>query len=142
MISVYSRTANADTELLHILEKYLIDLGDYYTDDEIDILLSEYSALAMYCHQHDDIFYSSSGNRRKSMIAGFQSGVSDFLAPIDLVNMCLKIADCKTDSNIYLPLPVLVPLPYISQLHAIMMQMRLVQKFGHILKFCSCRKVL
>lgn len=103
LISVYSRTANADTELLHILEKYLIDLGDYYTDDEIDILLSEYSALAMYCHQHDDIFYSSSGNRRKSMIAGFQSGVSDFLAPIDLVNMCLKIADCKTDSNIYLP---------------------------------------
>lgn len=103
LISVYSRTADADTELLHILEKYLIDLGDYYTDDDINILLSEYSALAMYCHQHDDIFYSPLSDRESPRNTGFKVGVSDFLTPIDLVSLCLKIADCKADSNIYLP---------------------------------------
>lgn len=103
LVSVYSHTADADTKLLHILEKYLIDLGDYYTDDDINILLSEYSVLAMYCHQHDDIFYSPLSERESSRNTGFKTGISDFLTPIDLVSLCLRIADCKAESNIYLP---------------------------------------
>ena len=102
-ISVYSRAANADVELLQILNRYIIDLANYYTDEEIDVLLAEYPALAMYCHQHDDIFYNSSNDSKSSPKAGFQLGETDFLTPKSIVELCLKMSDCKANSSIYLP---------------------------------------
>lgn len=103
LISVYRHTTSVDEELLSILEKYVVDLTDYYTDEDIQVLLKEYSALAIYCHQHDEIFYSSSSNRKTSTIAGFQAGNSDFLTPMSLIELCLKMSDCKANSRVYLP---------------------------------------
>ena len=78
LISVYRYTASVDVALLSILEKYVVDITDYYTDEDIQVFLKEYSALAIYCHQHDEIFYSSSSNQKTSAIAGFQASNSDF----------------------------------------------------------------
>lgn len=103
LISVYKYTASADVALLSVLEKYVIDLSDYYTDEDIQVLLTEYSALAIYCHQHDDVFYRSSNNRTAAEIGGFHVGNSDFLTPMSLVELCLKMSDCKAGSRVYLP---------------------------------------
>ena len=65
LISVYAHTENADVSLLAILEKYMIDLADYYTSQEINILVAEFSSLAIYCHQYDEIFYKSSDYLKK-----------------------------------------------------------------------------
>lgn len=102
-ISVYSRSAEADVELLQILNRYIVDLADYYTDEDIDVLLAEYPALVIYCHQHDDMFYNSSNDSKSLLKAGFQLGGTDFLTPKSIVELCLKMSDCKANSRIYLP---------------------------------------
>ena len=102
-ISVYSRSAKADVELLQILYRYIVDLADYFTDEDIDVLLAEYPALAIYCHQHDDIFYNSSNGSKSSLKTGFQLEETDFLTPKSIVELCLKMSDCKANSRIYLP---------------------------------------
>lgn len=103
LVSVYSYTVNVDITLLSILEKYVVDLADYYTDDDIQVLLKEYSALVIYCHQHDGAFNSSSNNSNTSTIVGYQVENSDLLTPISLIELCLKMSDCKANSHVYLP---------------------------------------
>lgn len=103
LISVYAHTNNADTVLLSILEKYIIDLADYYTSQELSVLISEFSTLAIYCHMHDDVFYSTSNYQKESMPTGFRTGDSDFTTPNSLVELCLKMSKCKVDSHVYLP---------------------------------------
>ena len=66
LVSVYARKSKADSELLHVLNRYIIDLSAYYTSEELDVLIAEFSALAIYCHQHDDVFYNSSNDRKTS----------------------------------------------------------------------------
>ena len=58
LVSVYTHTSKVFTELLRILNRYIIDLSAYYTSEELDVLITEFSALAIYCHQHDDVFYN------------------------------------------------------------------------------------
>lgn len=103
LVSVYARKSKADSELLHVLNRYIIDLSAYYTSEELDVLIAEFSALAIYCHQHDDVFYNSSNDRKTSISIGFQTGNSDFLTPMSLVKLCLKMSNCKAGSHIYLP---------------------------------------
>ena len=103
LVSVYTHTSKADSELLRILNRYIIDLSAYYTSEELDVLITEFSALAIYCHQHDDVFYNSSNARELPKSIGFQTGNTDFLTPMSLVELCLKMSNCKPGSHIYLP---------------------------------------
>lgn len=103
LVSVYGCTANADNGLLQILSRYTIDLSVYFTNEEISCLIAEFSPLAIYCHQHDDVFYASSKDMESSANVGFNIIKSDFITPVSLVDLCLKMSDCKPDSRIYLP---------------------------------------
>ena len=103
LISVYSRTVGADAELIKILSNYIVDLSDFYTEQDIDALIEEYPSLALYCHQHDGIFYNTSANQQPSSKAGFRLGDADFQAPKTLVDLCLKMSNCEAASRIYLP---------------------------------------
>lgn len=78
LISVYKYTASADVALLSVLEKYVIDLSDYYTDEDIQVLLTEYSALAIYCHQHDDVFIVLQIIELQLKLAGFMLVIQTF----------------------------------------------------------------
>lgn len=103
LISVYAHTENADVSLLAILEKYMIDLADYYTSQEIDILVAEFSSLAIYCHQYDGIFYNSSDYLKTNDRSGLKSRNFNLKTPESLVELCLKMSYCKANSHIYLP---------------------------------------
>lgn len=103
LISVYAHTENADVSLLAILEKYMIDLADYYTSQEIDILVAEFSSLAIYCHQYDEIFYTQSDYLKKLEGVRSEKLSYNFKTPKSLVELCLKMSDCKANSHIYLP---------------------------------------
>lgn len=103
LISVYAHTENADVSLLAILEKYMIDLADYYTSQEINILVAEFSSLAIYCHQYDEIFYTQSDYLKKLEGVRSEKLSYNFKTPKSLVELCLKMSDCKANSHIYLP---------------------------------------
>lgn len=103
LISVYAHTGNADVSLLAILEKYMIDLADYYTSQEINTLVAEFSSLAIYCHQYDGIFYNSSDYLKTNDRSGLKSRNFNLKTPESLVELCLKMSDCKANSHIYLP---------------------------------------
>lgn len=103
LVSVYAETANADSELIQILKSYIIDLSEYYTRDDVDVLIAEFPSLAVYCHQHDDVFYDTSNNREASIHTGFRRENPDYITPKSLVDLCLNMSECKPGSRIYLP---------------------------------------
>lgn len=103
LISVYAHTENADVSLLSILEKYMIDLADYYTGQEINTLVAEFSSLAIYCHQYDGIFYNSSDYLKTNDRSRLKNRDFNLKTPESLVELCLKMSDCKANSHIYLP---------------------------------------
>ena len=103
LISVYAHTENADVSLLSILEKYMIDLADYYTGQEINTLVAEISNLAIYCHQYDEFFYNSSDYLKANDRSGLKNRDFNLKTPESLVELCLKMSDCKANSHIYLP---------------------------------------
>lgn len=103
LVSVYGHISNADTELLSILNRYMIDLSVYYSDEEVNTLITEFPALAVYCHQHDEVFYNSSNEIISSKISGYRAGDSEFITPLSLIDLCLKMSGCEANSRVYLP---------------------------------------
>lgn len=94
---------HAEKELLDILREYIIDLSVHFSDKEISTLVAEFPSLAIYCHQHDDIFYNSSDDIKSSANIGFRLVDSDFITPMSLIDLCVKMSDCKPNSRVYLP---------------------------------------
>lgn len=87
--SLYTTNPNAKSSVVKELDKYIIDLKEELSYDQIDILKNEYTNVILSC------FDQNSENF-------FRNGATQ-ITPSGLVDLCLKIAECKPNSEVYLP---------------------------------------
>lgn len=88
MASLYAGSPMADSAVLNILNRYIVDLKDYLSQEQIEVLKKEYTNVVPACIE------SYAEDNRSS---------GDFLIPSGLVELCLKMAECKPNSKVYLP---------------------------------------
>lgn len=87
-VSLYATNPNAKSSVMKELDRYIIDLNSELTSEQIDILKKEYTNVILACFDQ-----SSEDSYRTDIIQ----------TPSGLVDLCLKLADCKPNSEIYLP---------------------------------------
>lgn len=86
--SLYAASPNAKPEVIEKLNQFIIDLTEELTIEQIEILKKEYTDVILACFdQNSDNFLDTRTQ----------------FTPSVLVELCLKIAECKPNSNIYLP---------------------------------------
>ena len=87
--SLYAINPDAKSMVVEELDKYIVDLKEELSSEQIDILKNEYTNVILSCFDQDSENFSS--NR-----------VNQF-TPSGLVDLCLKIAECRPNSEVYLP---------------------------------------
>ena len=87
--SLYAINPDAKSTVVEELDKYIVDLKEELSSEQIDILKNEYTNVILSCFDQDSENFSS--NR-----------VNQF-TPSGLVDLCLKIAECRPNSEVYLP---------------------------------------
>lgn len=88
-VSLYARSKDANQYVVDILAQYVMDLNDLLTTDQIDLLEAEYPMVIRECinQESEDI----------SRDASMQ------MTPSSIVELCLRIAECKQGSKVFLP---------------------------------------
>lgn len=86
--SLYADSPMADPIVVNILNQYIVNLKDYLSQEQIEVLKKEFTNVVLACIE------SYSENNRS---------LDDFMIPSGLVDLCLKIAECKPNSKVYLP---------------------------------------
>lgn len=87
--SLYAISLNSKSSVTKVLGNYVIDLKDVLSLNQIEILNGEYTNVILAC------FDQSSEDL-------FRIGATR-ITPSALVDLCIKIADCNPNSEIYLP---------------------------------------
>ena len=87
--SLYAINPNAKSSVVKELDNYIIDLKEELSSDQIDILKNEYTNVILSC------FDQNSENT-------FRNGTIQ-ITPSGLVDLCLRIAECRPNSEVYLP---------------------------------------
>lgn len=101
LVSLYSVRKDADQKVVSVLENFRFELSEYFTDSEISDLQNEYKQVAMFCYQNENMYYAK--NTDVLTKGAYMSGNVDFTTPKSVVELCLKLADCKEGSRVYLP---------------------------------------
>ncbi len=55
IVTLYSQMPDAKAELVEPFKDSVFDLHDYFTQEEIDVILAEAKAIIMYCHKFSDV---------------------------------------------------------------------------------------
>lgn len=87
--SLYATNPKTKSSVVEELDKYIIDLTEELSSEQIDILKNEYTNVILSCFDQDSENFSL--NR-----------VNQF-TPSGLVDLCLRIAECEPNSEVYLP---------------------------------------
>lgn len=87
--SLYATNPDAKSVVVEELDKYIVDLKEVLSSKQIDILKNEYTNVILSC------FDQNSENF-------FRNGATQ-ITPSRVVDLCLKIAQCKPNSEVYLP---------------------------------------
>lgn len=58
IITLYAQLPNAKPELVAPFEDCIFHLNDYFTQEEIDVLIAEHSQVIRYCFDNSDSTYS------------------------------------------------------------------------------------
>lgn len=87
--SLYSTNPNAKSSVVKELDNYIIDLKEELSSEQIDILKNEYRNVILSCFDQDSVNF-------------FRNGATQ-ITPSGLVDLCLRIAECKPNSEVYLP---------------------------------------
>ena len=94
MASLYALVPNANDEVLELLRKdsYILDLFQYLTNEEIDILCSEYSTVIHYCYESETmeerVWYE--GRRIHKL-------------PKEVIELCVWMLKPEDNSHIFMP---------------------------------------
>lgn len=90
MVSLYSLMPEANSKVIGKLKQYIISLSDYFQESEINLLKSEYSAVVKFCY--DSKHYAGVPRRGENL-----------LVPQSLVDLCMRIAEPKSGSSVFVP---------------------------------------
>ena len=87
--SLYARSKSVDQKVIDILSQYIIDLTELLSAEQISVLEAEYTSVVNDCISQDceDIA------RDPSMQ----------MTPSSVVELCIRIAECKQGSKVFLP---------------------------------------
>ena len=97
-VSLYAQSDGADDKVVRELSNYIFNLREYFSEEEIHLLLANFSRIAIHCYEQDAV-YSAMGLTRSDE----SCCPRDYVTPKSLVALCLKLAQCKEGSDIYLP---------------------------------------
>ncbi len=93
IVSLYSTMPQAKPEITELFSQLKVDLLNFITKEDLDILKSEYSDVIQYCYEaygRDGSFYVRKDNNNS-------------WAPKGLIDLCLSIAQPEDGASIYLP---------------------------------------
>ncbi len=92
MVSLYSLMPFKNDKVVAILKEYCIQLSDSLSDEEIQILKTEFSSVVKYC-------YINKNHRGITHI----DKTAPLCIPMTLVELCASIASPRKGSSVYLP---------------------------------------
>jgi type I restriction enzyme M protein len=99
MVSLYfENNHNVDERVLQILSRYRVNLSDYLSPDDIQILLSNYQTVIDYCSFADE------------MMSAHRSILPD---PIELAKLYSYLSDIRDDTSVYLPFAGMASIAYL-----------------------------
>ena len=87
--SLYAINPDAKSEVIEELDKYIVDLKKELSSEQIDILKNEYTNVILSCFDQDS--------------ENFLGNSATQITPSGVVELCLKIAECKPNTEVYLP---------------------------------------
>lgn len=90
IISLYAMRKEVVSNVLAILEKDVIDLSEFMSEDQIICLLKEYPSVVRFLFNDENAYDALQWD-----------GV--YKLPNSVVELCLSIAECKPGSKVYLP---------------------------------------
>ncbi len=101
LVSLYAVREDANNSVVVALHDYCFDLSKYFTEEEVLSLQNEYKSVAWYCYENGDMYFSKDTTRQRSR--GYIRSNMDFTTPKSIVELCLKLAECKTGDEVFLP---------------------------------------
>jgi signal transduction histidine kinase len=93
MVSLYNSMPFAEEKVSNLLMKYNVQLEEYLTTEEIQIIKEEYKAVITYCYKQIDPFYAGIANVDPDLLN---------LSP-SLVELCMAIAEPQDGESVLLP---------------------------------------
>ena len=88
-VSLYAINPDAKSAVVEELDKYIVDLKEELSSEQIDILKNEYTNVILSCFDQDS--------------ENFLGNNATQITPSGVVDLCLKIAECKPNTEVYLP---------------------------------------
>lgn len=106
IITLYSQVKNAKSELLEHFKDCIVDLHDFFTQEEIDILMAECDKVIMYCYEQSDKLMLYAPTFRNFFNTDVRQD-KDFninRIPKSLITLCTKLSgERKKNERVYLP---------------------------------------
>lgn len=95
IVTLYSQMPNAKSELIEPFKDCIFDLHDYFTQDEIDVILAEAKAVIMYCHKFADVmghidFHEDSILTEE--IVDKDAPYSIYKTPESVIELCMRLS--------------------------------------------------
>lgn len=91
MVSLYARTSDYNRGVINILNEYLVELDTLLSPEDLDLLMSEYSAVVQLCYKLSN--YGGIFHKHPNV---------EFI-PTSLLELCQKLVEVKEKKNVLLP---------------------------------------
>ena len=110
IITLYAQLPNAKPELVAPFEDCIFHLNDYFTQEEIDVLIAEHSQVIRYCFDNSDSTYSvydgyyiEHNDTIEEMIC-HDPLINPYKTPKNLIELSMRLSGKRKDNeNVYLP---------------------------------------
>lgn len=110
IITLYAQSPKAKPELIEPFKDCIFHLHDYFTQEEIDVLIAEYRQVIKYCFDNSDKTYSVYSeycidrNDTIEEMIGYDPLVHPYKTPKYLIELSMRLSGKRKDNeNVYLP---------------------------------------
>jgi len=110
IITLYAQLPNAKPELIEPFKDCIFHLNDYFTKEEIDVLIAEYRQVIKYCFENSDKTYSVyeeysiDHNDTIEEMIGYDPLMNPYKTPTYLIELSMRLSGKRKDNeNVYLP---------------------------------------
>lgn len=108
IVSLYAQKPDAKPDLVEPFKDCIFDLRDFFTQEEVDILMSECGQVILYCYEHDEEMYGfnlyDDNNEYIEEILSNDPPLNIYKTPKSYIDLCMRLSNkWNTKGKIYLP---------------------------------------
>lgn len=107
IITIYAQMPNAKDELIQPFKEFIFNLNDYFTQEEINIILKESKAVIMYCYKYADVMQHYSFNDDSELMEEVlveDSPYSIYKTPKSIIDLCMRLSGKpKANEKVFIP---------------------------------------